>query len=838
MLRMLLYLLIGSVLVSSARAESADERFLAGLSERHLYRLADVYGTKRWARDDLSDRDRAELAIGLALVYTDQALASPPGERAAAWKKAQDVCEALLADWPNNPRRRLVEVQRALVSLARGRQIREESVGTANASTGHAEALEHLRTASRQLADIAEAVNQELTDRRMRPTGDVSPAALSTSELQSLEANVRYQLARAQHQLGLCYGPRTADRDDALLQALSRLEPLVQQTELDDLAWLARLEAAACQRELGRLQEALERLNAWAADEAPPGVAARLAAERVRLLLAAGKVDDAGRVADEALRSAKAASGDLALAQLEVSLARWREASHRTGSTHQPADADALTAEVAAIGRQHGPYWARRAESLVGRALATSQPTGNADALLLAAKNLYLNGRPDEALAAYDQAAAHFATSQRPNEAFAAAMTAAAIVRQENRWADAAERYRRLSLDEPRHPRAAEAHRLAILSMADLLRERDGEERQPIAASYEALLDEHLKRWPDGPVADQVRWWLGRLLASRHDWKAARGVLQQIPPSSEHFQNAVYLVVECYEAELKRSDGPENDATDRQAELLATVTKYLEPVVARMHNQPPGEWTELECWAAVTLADLQLRYATGRPTDAVRLLGPVVRALFAGSESQAEGPDPAWQQQALSLYIVTLAHIGKHEDAGNLLQWQAANFPAALPGTLDRLGEQLTADGSVAERETAELVLEGLQLVDPQQITVDEPTRRRLVRRRASALAVAGRRDEALREYADLAERLPDDGNIQESYAVLLAQSESPAELREALTRWHEVEQRSRSGSPRWRRARRARIELLVRLGRRDEAEKLLRLTRLLYPDWNDHTAE
>jgi hypothetical protein len=113
-----------------------------------------------------------------------------------------------------------------------------------------------------------------------------------------------------------------------------------------------------------------------------------------------------------------------------------------------------------------------------------------------------------------------------------------------------------------------------------------------------------------------------------------------------------------------------------------------------------------------------------------------------------------------------------------------------------------------------------------------------LVRLRASALDVAGHRQEALAAFAQLAEQMPDDGRVQESYAALLAGSDSAAELREALPRWQQVEQRSRAGSPRWRRARQARIDLLTRLGDDEAAEKLQRLTRLLYPDWERRRAE
>ena len=79
----------------------------------------------------------------------------------------------------------------------------------------------------------------------------------------------------------------------------------------------------------------------------------------------------------------------------------------------------------------------------------------------------------------------------------------------------------------------------------------------------------------------------------------------------------------------------------------------------------------------------------------------------------------------------------------------------------------------------------------------------------------------------------PHDAGVREQYAQLLIRSNSPGELNDALLQWQQVEERSRRGEPRWRRARQARIDVLARLGQRENADKLLKLTQLLYPDWD-----
>src|SRR3990172_3885061 len=85
-------LLIALLLAAEARAESDAGRVVAGLRERGEVRRAEEYAAEQWRRDDLSESARAELAIQLALTYTEQALAAPPELRDALWAKAESSC--------------------------------------------------------------------------------------------------------------------------------------------------------------------------------------------------------------------------------------------------------------------------------------------------------------------------------------------------------------------------------------------------------------------------------------------------------------------------------------------------------------------------------------------------------------------------------------------------------------------------------------------------------------------------------------------------------------------------------------------------------------------------
>lgn len=105
-----------------------------------------------------------------------------------------------------------------------------------------------------------------------------------------------------------------------------------------------------------------------------------------------------------------------------------------------------------------------------------------------------------------------------------------------------------------------------------------------------------------------------------------------------------------------------------------------------------------------------------------------------------------------------------------------------------------------------------------------------LNRFKADALAGLGERKLALGLYHTLVDRDAKNSELRESYAVLLSQSELAEDLSAAHRVWQEIEERSEPAGRRWLRARQARLELLERLGKGDQAEKLLQLTEVLYP--------
>jgi hypothetical protein len=244
-------------------------------------------------------------------------------------------------------------------------------------------------------------------------------------------------------------------------------------------------------------------------------------------------------------------------------------------------------------------------------------------------------------------------------------------------------------------------------------------------------------------------------------------------------------------------------------------------------------WSDLQREAAARLARLHLVYSHEPSPYAERLLNAALQAPHADADAK---PKDDWENRARSLYVLALARNGKPAAALALVS-QLANAPAeSLIEVLDGIDQTLARTrnpDATAQQQLGRLAGGVVTLLDSRKLELSDEAQKRLGAYRAAAQAAAGDRAGAIASYTELSRQWPEDGTIQERSAQLLAASDSANEQREALAIWLVVEQRSRLGGPRWRRARQARIELLNRLGAGDEADKLLRLTRLLYPYWD-----
>lgn len=804
-----LALLVGS----AAAGDSRDAEFLAGLRSRHLFQLAEDYCMSRLKEEGISEVARSELVVELSVTLIDRALYAPLEEREAYWRRAWEVTDQFADRYPDHPRLLLVRTQGALAQVTRGELGRQEAEVLADGQERTEEARDLLRDALRALSELAGQVANTLRERSIKGRQQSeTPGELTVHQLATLQKQIRYQTARALRNQALCYPEDSPDRADALNQAVELLGGLARLDLKEPLTWPSRIEEIVCLRLLKDYAGAARLIEAAATLQPAGEMADRLKAERIRLALAAGKLDVA---AAEANQVRGLSTPELDFARLETALAAWRAAE--TGKQTDAAQswqkaAGDLADQIAAT---HGPYWSRRAKLLVAGSLKSAPGGGSLEMWAHAAESAYLSGQFDEALTTYDEAADLARQQSDSNRAFEYAFLAATVERQRGRHAEALRRYRSLAAEHVTNVKAAETHQLAIQEAAEIARSGD----PGTLDAYVELLEEHLQHWPDKATADHVRWQLARMRQARLQWDGAIELYKQITPNSERFEKAAQAVYECYRNRLKEARG----AGQPVEPIAVEAARWFESLVLSPEGQPPQRWSPLAQQAVLNAAEFWLH---DKSQGFVRAEAILVAALRGATDAPQ-----AWQSAAQSLRVCALAGQGRLPEATAILDQVSGGSTDRLLGVLESLGRLGEEADPAVRSQLANLQLQTVKLLQRQGNLLTAEQLPAVQRLWAGALRDAGQTVDALAAYEQLAEKRPDDGAVQEELATMLAQADDRRSAERALALWRTIEKRSPEATPRWYRAKYSIALLHCRLGNSEQAIKVITLVQLLHPD-------
>ena len=281
----------------------------------------------------------------------------------------------------------------------------------------------------------------------------------------------------------------------------------------------------------------------------------------------------------------------------------------------------------------------------------------------------------------------------------------------------------------------------------------------------------------------------------------------------------------CYDRMLAVSP----DDVDGRAEWISRAAEHFEAVLFGAGDQLPTAWDPVLRAAAVEAA----RFRILQP-DGYMSARAVLEAAMAAPPPQT--PSDAWTDWRTAvqhLLIVAQTGSGDRAAARRTLRQASTGPPEGWIGLLAGLSEIAARAPDKARSEIAALQLEAAALgPDDASLTADQRGQRdRLV---AVALAAAGRRAEALARFRQLIQRLPDEGDLLESYAQLLSAGNDRTSAEKALAQWRELLRRSRPQSPRWYRAKYGVALAHHQLGRPAEAAQMIRLLQQLYPVMGD----
>lgn len=770
---------LASGLASVPRAlarEAADEAFLEGLRQRQLFELAESHCQRRWAESSLTPLERGELAVEWIRTLTEHARNAAADQRATLAERAQRVADEYLAAHADHSLAYLVRVQRALAEAMLGELARLEAEVAADPEPG----LDTARRLSRAAARTLEQLDRELADAlpqrfRRPPSAD----ELTADQLATLQHQVRLQAARAQRNLALAYAAGSDDRLATLGRGVQLLELSLRQLTPEMPLYAAfRLELAAQQRLLDKPAAARDALASLDPAQLPPATQLAVRAESVRGALAQRAWPEVRQQLANPPRVRGPVQAEWDFLRLEVLLEEWRVAAAEGKATSELQEqATALLEEIA---RDHGPYWRHRGDLALIR-LGTASGTRNVDLVARTADSLVVQGRHDDALAAYDEATRLSREAGRAGPAFQCAYKAGLLQQERGRHADAAQRLHDAALAAPDQPPAAAAHLAAVWNVAQQLRQPPAPPATALAERYVAWLEEHGARWPDSPTAQEARLWLGTWHELRLDDERAgaafRGISAEAPQALAGWRGATRCARRLLSVRNAAAGESGGDALERRAgETLAWLDSH--PV--------PAEATDEDRQLANQLRLYALVLAPGHEAAAGTCL-----------EEQTSLPTP------VLLELLQLA------------QWTARR-----PAT----------DESSRGSALAPFVQACVTRLESVRAGLSPAERRQVDRARAQGWALSGKREAAVELYGELARTAPQDGELQQAYAELLAAGTTRPDWQRALDQWRRIAAKSPPRSPRWWQAKLQIATLQTRLGQPAETVKLIRFLQEVPP--------
>ncbi len=779
--------------------------FLDGLRGRRLYAMAGRYCEGRLTGTELDERQRADLIVELSRTLAEHAVSVPPGEALPLWERADEVTRVYAEKFPQSPRLILVGLQGALARLAEGEAARFDAHDDFP-SPAMEDARRILRDAIGQLEEVAKLV---ATGLRQQASPRMTSDELTTAELQSLELNVHLEMARALRNQAECYPPTSADRINSLTRAGEALSVLSRHKTQNVLYWRAAIEKIARLRLLGDLREAEQQLDAASAQNPPASIEQQLRAERIRVALARGNVDDA--LAEAGTAADRVASAELDFARLEVFLA----AAKRETDRHKDADAAEwqrrAVDQASEIRRAFGGPWMRRADSLLAATVAGRGGSQNYATLAFSAAGYYRGGELAKAITAFDEAAQKAHAEKLPEKASEAAFAAATIEKERGNFAEALKRYAELASASPDASQAASAHLMAAFCAGQIAQK----EKPPRLDEYERLLREHVQKWPASETASQAYSWLGRLAELDRKWPEAIELLSEVKPGDPQYGGAVEALGRSYEAWLAETQASGADTRELANQALGVLEKAAGTAASR--GAKPDAATRGASLAAARI------WLTEMPGGAL----PAERLLSGALQSDPEAPE-AWKVEARRWLVPALVLQSKGGQADALVDELAGGKQQlALLDTLARVRRRQTDPDARLKLAQVELDVQTQLLEQPGDL--DGDAMRAVRRSYALTLAETGRRQQGLEALQQLAREFPRDGQTSEDLATLLSKG-NKADQETALAMWTSVARKSRPGTARWFRAHAGLAGTQLKLGQRAEARTTMEHVRAKYP--------
>ncbi len=847
-----------TLVASTARGDEATARYYEQLRQRQFFSLVEADCLRRFEGQSLGERDRGNVVLELSRTYAAHAWQTFGAEQDDLWRRARQVVTEFLEQFPRYARRELFDVQRALIDL-----------GQAEWSLAQTELWPDDRELPQRGSSAVEAAIQRLTaldksvgkDLRQgsaagspRTTGEADKR-LTLFERRALSQQIRLRLGTARLVQAQLMATNAVDRAASLVAVDEWLLPLAAGPSGDRLTWesqLALAEVIRLRGDLDRAAKMLATLDKNLGTDAPKEVQERFVIERIRWWLAKRQPAEAATWMIEQRRGGLAMSSELSFWQVEIELDLWRLATVRGDAElaielWTQAEAEVMRLEQ---GEEGGGYWAARAKRAwqleremkeYGRELAT---------LVRRARAAFATETSDEARQLFDAAIAAAKQANQPELLLQLTDTRASLLFQAGKYDEAAVAFGELA-SAPRHERSAATHLLWAISLGKSSEQMSSDERW---LEFVKVLQSLRERYPDEPEAAEAAWLLAQWAERQQHFRQALEWYSAVPMKHVRRDEAWAAVARCHErliAKLRIEGISIIKAEEAALEQLIPAAKAVtscgtsagvttgssapEASAANTDNKrpvasvdddaelrsPPPLLKRAQAELLVRVARLLLERQPAEYRSADQLLAHVIANVREGE----------WRKSAEQLRVVSLAGQRRIDDAERLLDSLEEAGPDELLTLLDGLTSVAAHCDAGTQRLVAELQLRTSNGLAASPASLTAAQKLRLWRVRAEAFAATGQPSKALSIYQQLVEQSPRDIKLLRTAAELCDIIDSSAATTRAKSYWRRLESALKAGTPEWLDARWHLIRCCQKLGEQTEADKLLKVTKLLYPD-------
>ncbi len=824
LLRLWVVALVASVVpVGQLPGEPADDRFFSALLDRGLYQVAENEALRRLRDDLLKPVERVEWTLRLARAYSRHSEALIGVDRQALVDRADQLLAGLAAESPRLPKFEQVAVERTFLAQRQSELLRLQAEIQAHRPVQD-RAIAATESSIEQLRGVLKELSRQEAAARRRPQAELADGHLSAAQIRMLQRDVQFRLAESLVSF-VQLAPTSAERSKRMHEADELLKTLSGGWIGEQRTWESRLLRARLARIREDFDTAGSLVRGALRDEPAAWLADRFTAELVRTQLESSRLDDALQTLLETGRQRGALSDELMFLQVRALL----EAAAMARSKEDSKTADELSARAGEWLTQIGPGWRQRARILFDQADESNRYGPELASRLQAARAAYASGAIEEALQQFADAAGLAQNNQLTEAADEIEYTQASILLSQERLEEAIAVLERLLERSPSGGRSDEASLLRAYAAGRVYTAtptRANRER------YTGLLEEHRSRYSDSPTFAEATWMLANLQEQRNQWTQALELYLQIAGDANHGSESQLRVAVLYEQildRLRELNAPLSEWEDRAVEDLTGFT--------RQFPKEASELTAQQAEIVLRVCRIALSHREHPYEHVDHLLAPILAAAETQSrraERSGVAPDAHWSNIArvsAQLRVVSLAGQGRLQEASRMFESLSLTEPDVLLGLLLGLGELAESLAPQQRQGLGHLQLQAARQLQLQREKLSPEQQETLDRAQAEAYLTTGNVIDAVLIYEQLLKSRPGNPQLLQTLADLYQQQGTRASLQKARKALETLESKQKPGTRPWLETRLNLATVVAAAGDGQQALKLIRLTRVVYPE-------